>query len=286
MPDIDRTVILEALSIVTGAKVKLHTKRRGWHTALHDLTTDNFLSNVFETKLLSSEASAAAGPVRSLCSLLRKLSHSKSSALRRELFVDLENFFDPLFDFDFREGPDPSECSRGGEPYSRPWGWYRFALNVLDKYPDGNDWLGCHKWRSESSPGVYAMMKTFKSKTDGKQYKVVMQNRINPQRRVFTEEEDYWLIPVPEGTTAEQEKEIVEASIRPYGILIKEGVQYVYDLSVGCAVECRCCTAPELLYQSLCKAALLQHLGVTAQGLTPAQAAGFKVERSVGLGSG
>ena len=66
------------------------------------------------------------------------------------------------------------------------------------------------------------MFKTFKSNKTGKNYKVIMQNRINPQKRVITKKENYWLIPVPEGTSAEEEKRIVEESIRPYGILIKE----------------------------------------------------------------
>ncbi|KAL7825782.1 hypothetical protein SRHO_G00335200 [Serrasalmus rhombeus] len=189
-----------------------------------------------------------------------------ASALRKELLVDLENFLDPQFDYDFRHGSDSSQCSCGGEPYSRPWGWYRFALKVKNKYPDENTWLGSDGWRSCSSAGewpvsfhgtsiegakaiasshytagpgqiysrgiystpdileadFYAMIKTFKSNKTGKTYKLIMQNRINPKTRVITAKKTYWLIPVPEGTSAAEEKSIVEASIRPYGILIKE----------------------------------------------------------------
>ncbi|KAL7890981.1 hypothetical protein AOLI_G00004570 [Acnodon oligacanthus] len=95
----------------------------------------------------------------------------------------------------------------------------------------------------------YAMFKTFKSNKTGKTYKVIMQNRINPQKRVITAKENYWLIPVPEGTSAAKEKSIVEESIRPYGILIKEDsesrqrdhlkiAQQFFQLVGGSASEC------------------------------------------------
>ncbi|XP_072538909.1 uncharacterized protein [Salminus brasiliensis] len=266
MPDIDRTVLLEAISALTGTTVKPHTENSKGHSSYEELTIENFLLTV-----LRPTSSQPA-----LTSLLKKLSLSSesesaqcdgASALRKELFVDMENFLDPRFDYDFSDDSDSDseECTRGGEPYTRPWGWYRFALKVLDKYPDGNAWLGPNGWRSQSSPGEwpvsfhgtsiegargiarsnyragdrqaygrgiystpdidiaegYAMSKKFRSK-NGRTYEVIMQNRINPKKRVITGKEDYWLIPVPEGSSAEQEKQIVEASIRPYGILIKE----------------------------------------------------------------
>ena len=214
-----------------------------------------------------SDWSTSGFVVPNLTSLMSQLSvKSEISALRKEYFVNVDKFFDPKFDYDFRSGSSSSECSRGKEPYTRPWGWYRFALKVLDKYPDGNAWLGSNGWRSRSSPGEwpvsfhgtsikeakgiagshyragprerhgrgiystpdikiadrYAMCKKFTSSKTGKTYRVIMQNRINPEKREFTDEEDYWLIPVPEGTSAAHEKRIVEESIRPYGILIKE----------------------------------------------------------------
>lgn len=46
-------------------------------------------------------------------------------------------------------------CMRGDEPYRRPYGWMRFALKVLNKYPDGNAWLGPDGWRSHSMPGEW-----------------------------------------------------------------------------------------------------------------------------------
>ncbi len=69
---------------------------------------------------------------------------------------------------------------------------------------------------------VYAKSKTFTSQKNGKTYKVIMQNRVDPKKREIIKQKNFWLVPVPEGTSAEKEKEIVESSIRPYGLLLKE----------------------------------------------------------------
>ncbi|KAL0190462.1 hypothetical protein M9458_013160 [Cirrhinus mrigala] len=184
--------------------------------------------------------------------------------LRKEMFVNMDEFFEPRFDYDFRKSRDKSVCMRGNEPYKRPCGWYRFALKVLDKYPDGNAWLGKDGWRSRSvagewpvsyhgtsvegargivtshykagprelyGRGIYSTYdisqassysKEFTSKKNGKRFRVMMQNRINPEMRNVCKRKDYWLIEIPEGTSPDEEKKIVEKSIRPYGILIKK----------------------------------------------------------------
>ena len=41
--------------------------------------------------------------------------------------------------------------------------------------------------------------KRFKSKVDGKTYQVVLQNRINPEKRRMCQRKDVWLVYVPEG---------------------------------------------------------------------------------------
>ncbi|XP_014862743.1 PREDICTED: uncharacterized protein LOC106929980 [Poecilia mexicana] len=64
--------------------------------------------------------------------------------------------------------------------------------------------------------------KTFKYSGDGKTYKVVLQNRINPQKRKNCQREGVWLVYIPEGSTNAQEKVIIEDSLRPYGLLIKQ----------------------------------------------------------------
>lgn len=64
--------------------------------------------------------------------------------------------------------------------------------------------------------------KTFRSKVDNKVYKVVLQNRINPEERKICRREKHWLVYVPEGSPAIQEKAIIEKALRPYGLLLKQ----------------------------------------------------------------
>lgn len=64
--------------------------------------------------------------------------------------------------------------------------------------------------------------KTFKSSVDGKSYKVVLQNRIQPQKRKNCQREDIWLVYIPEGCTDAQKRAIVQDSLRPYGLLLKQ----------------------------------------------------------------
>ena len=196
-----------------------------------------------------------------LCNLFRE-----HHAYVKEFFIDEKDFFDPSFDFDFTHLSDSSECMRGGEIYKRPKGWYRLALKVKGKYPDGDTWLGTKGWRNHSVPGEWPVSyhgtslkgakgiikshysagdrdlygrgiystpdihaaeeelyaKTFTSKTTRKSYKVIVQNRINPEEREICQQSNYWLIPVHKRASAAAQKRIAESSIRPYGILIKE----------------------------------------------------------------
>jgi hypothetical protein len=50
---------------------------------------------------------------------------------------------DSRYNFDYRKPGLPKELQRGSCPYYLPIGWYRHALNVKDKYKDGQIWLGC-----------------------------------------------------------------------------------------------------------------------------------------------
>lgn len=55
------------------------------------------------------------------------------------------------YDYDFRnKADDGKKYVRRGYVYQRPYGWYRYALNVMGKYKD-NDWLGPGGIRTESS---------------------------------------------------------------------------------------------------------------------------------------
>ena len=122
---------------------------------------------------------------------------------------------DPPYDFDFRDlRDDGTKYQRGGRDYKRPYGWNRVALNVKNKYESrdwfkedgGGDWAvsyhGTSKQNAEeiaktkydlskgktfahgrgiySSPDPvlaegYAKVFTF----ENKQYKVIIQNRVN-----------------------------------------------------------------------------------------------------------
>ncbi|KAK2809668.1 hypothetical protein Q5P01_000502, partial [Channa striata] len=139
-------------------------------------------------------------------------------------------------------------------------------FQVLDKYEDGNTWLGTRYRSTDSKPGEwpvsyhgtskpgaegiidggykpgprkvygrgiystplmstatkYAFQKKFTSTKTGKTYEVILQNRINPEYRKKHNNDEYWLIPIPAGTSPSQEQVMVDRSIRPYGLLLKE----------------------------------------------------------------
>ncbi|XP_041853333.1 uncharacterized protein LOC121647729 [Melanotaenia boesemani] len=71
-----------------------------------------------------------------------------------------------------------------------------------------------------SEAELYA--KTFTSNKNGKQYKVILQNRINPKYRQKYNNQKYWLVPIPDNSSAQDERVMVEQAIRPYGLLLKE----------------------------------------------------------------
>ncbi|XP_063068763.1 uncharacterized protein LOC134460246 [Engraulis encrasicolus] len=242
--NIDRDEILEGLSALLGQRV---SRSRG--------------GNV--TPLPVTALTTTAFGYHPGLALTSPITH------RKDFGVYEEEFFDPKYDFDFRDLSDSdSECERGGEPYKRPFGWNRIALRVWGKYY-WNDWLGGGKreWRNESVDGEWPVAyhgttfggakgiiqegfkagprakygrgvyctpyinvaerkgytKTFTSLKSGKTYKIALQSRINPEyRQICDEEKKYWLIPVPEGTSAEEERDIVDNALRPYGILFKK----------------------------------------------------------------
>ena len=65
----------------------------------------------------------------------------------------------PSWDCDFTHMQDDKlEYKRGGYNYNRPYGWRRFALNVLNRYDNGNNtWLGESGMRTQESPGEWAV---------------------------------------------------------------------------------------------------------------------------------
>ncbi|KAL1268626.1 hypothetical protein QQF64_033989 [Cirrhinus molitorella] len=242
MPSVHSNVVLQALSIFTGANVKSLTEETN---VGKELDVFNFLPTTFAKTQAVDEVDSLQGSCP-------------------DLFVDIGKFLDPKFDYDFTHLTDNSTCMRGNEPYTRPCGWTRLAVKVLDKYPDGNAWLGKKGWRNYSvdgewpvsyhgtsmnsakaivesnykpgsrerfGRGIYstydikeatAYSHTVTCKNTGKKYKVLLQNRINPKMRKVCAKKEYWLIEIPAGTPPDKEREIVDKSIRPYGILLKE----------------------------------------------------------------
>ncbi|XP_016105907.1 uncharacterized protein [Sinocyclocheilus grahami] len=157
--EVDKYILTEALSAILGVTVKLQSDCKDF-----DKVTQLQITSLTTLALLDKEVQN----VTCLTSLLKRLSVDQknsqetqksdivSSSLRKELFVISDDFFDPVFDFDFTNMSESKsdECTRGDEPYKRPYGWMRFALKVRDKYPDGNAWLGTYGWRSRSVPGT------------------------------------------------------------------------------------------------------------------------------------
>ncbi|KAF3912595.1 hypothetical protein AA313_de0200406 [Arthrobotrys entomopaga] len=156
------------------------------------------------------------------------------------------DYLDPAYDWDFTTTKDgAASFSRGGEKYVRPCGWKRYALKVNGKY--GSDvWLGSSDARGEwpvsyhgtglrnaesiaeegyklaksynfvHGVGIYsspshsiaeAYAKDFPYQ--GKRYKIIFQNRVNPDSLNKIPNIDYWVSPA-------------DADIRPYGLCIKE----------------------------------------------------------------
>ncbi|TNN54227.1 hypothetical protein EYF80_035589 [Liparis tanakae] len=64
--------------------------------------------------------------------------------------------------------------------------------------------------------------RTFRSQVDGKTYKVVLQNRINPEKRRRCQRDGVWLVYVPTENQDLQTRALVQEAIRPYGLLLKE----------------------------------------------------------------
>ncbi|KAJ3044434.1 hypothetical protein HK097_001474 [Rhizophlyctis rosea] len=58
------------------------------------------------------------------------------------LFTLCSDQMAPKWDFDFTHLVHEEQFERGNQPYYRPYGWKRLALDVLDRYPPSNAWLG------------------------------------------------------------------------------------------------------------------------------------------------
>ncbi|GAA6215368.1 uncharacterized protein LOC108893845 isoform X2 [Lates japonicus] len=250
----DRDVKLEALSILCNATVTSLQSQ----SVVVGASAGNFLSSTMTIPGFISALMGRAGP--------NLLSAARSPQSRGGcIIIDEEEFFDPEYDYDFTDLQDTETFYRGGEVYERPCGWKRYALKVLDKYPDGNAWLGerGHCTTTESKPGEWPVSyhgtskigargiivsryvpgagqdygrgiystpfiseaepytKTFTSTSTGSRYHVVLQNRVNPKYREKYNDDKYWLVPLSDSLSKEEEQDIVDKAIRPYALLVR-----------------------------------------------------------------
>uniref|UniRef100_A0AB39ACA0 ADP-ribosyl transferase 19-1 n=1 Tax=Miichthys miiuy TaxID=240162 RepID=A0AB39ACA0_MIIMI len=279
----DTKLCLEALSALSGCNVestsgsslltpqdfvnivalKEFYKQEGFQELEYPSVGTLSLRDIEDQDMYSSPLALAEGPSTA----------GPPESLRPNVKINPQDFFHPQYDYDFTHIKDgDTKFLRGNEQYTRPCGWNRAALQVMQKYDSGDQWLGMgkdawpvsysghnmdgslgiiltHGGSPDEEPkfldaaaaslvtgetkgrGVYSTpeiktaekyCKTFKSKVDGKTYKVVLQNRINPEKRVKCQREDIWLVYIPEGTNEVQTRAIVQTSIRPYGLLLKQ----------------------------------------------------------------
>ncbi|RGB32148.1 hypothetical protein C1646_670347 [Rhizophagus diaphanus] len=163
-----------------------------------------------------------------------------------EYYVINDDFISPQYNFDFTNLRDDGVVyTRGKELYKRPYGWRRIALNI-NKYGD-NEWLGSAGNSSSEWPVTYhGTKKEFANNIAEKgyllseckrfaygrgiystpevdiaeeyaaefthenaDYKVVFQNRVNPEGLLKVNNNTYWITPE-------------EENIRPYGLCIKK----------------------------------------------------------------
>ena len=167
------------------------------------------------------------------------------------------DFLDPPYDYDFTHVNDSSmSFSRGGEVYKRPCGWLRYALKMGGKY--GSDtWLGSSnapgEWpvsyhgtgkhsaasiaevgyqlakgvRFAYGRGIYsspnhttAEQYAIEFSNQGRRYKVIFQNRVNPVNLYNVSGIDYWISPR-------------DNDIRVYGLCVKEQQQRKLTISIA-----------------------------------------------------
>ena len=70
-----------------------------------------------------------------------------------EFQLDLDEFA-PKFNYDFTTRQSDGTYMRNKFEYHRPYGWYRYGLNVIGKYDD-DKWLGPDGIRTDTSPNEW-----------------------------------------------------------------------------------------------------------------------------------
>ncbi|RIB04050.1 hypothetical protein C2G38_1988971 [Gigaspora rosea] len=159
-----------------------------------------------------------------------------------DYFVLTNDYLDPIYDNDFTNQRNGWTFKRGNEPYKPPYGWKRFAINIK-RYGD-NKWIGTDRnsWpvsfhgtskvAAENiakdgfdllqgkhflyGKGIYSSPDVKVAECYSKrffhqncEYKVIFQNRVNPDDLRKANNDLYWV-------TAN------DKNIRPYGICVKK----------------------------------------------------------------
>uniref|UniRef100_A0A915DP57 Uncharacterized protein n=1 Tax=Ditylenchus dipsaci TaxID=166011 RepID=A0A915DP57_9BILA len=144
---------------------------------------------------------------------------------------ELANHFDYGWNRDLRTSME-SRPTRGGKPYTKPYGCMRYAISVVGKYPPNDNWLGGNGVPNEEEwPVAYhgtqevnvldIMFNGFDLKKayasdycfEKRKFKLILQCRVNPKKcktvakAQFAGVGEYWLVPNGE-------------AIRPYAICV------------------------------------------------------------------
>ncbi|CAG8545238.1 23008_t:CDS:1 [Cetraspora pellucida] len=108
-----------------------------------------FEKQILKDELTLSQYNIDAYSVIQLNILLREGSKSVG-------YINSEHL-DPGYDYDFTNIVDTQKFYRGKEEYTRPCGWRRISVKVLNKYEYNNTWLGVKSRKSkyDSSPNEW-----------------------------------------------------------------------------------------------------------------------------------
>ena len=102
---------------------------------------------VFSGKLLNDEETIKSAGIVPGSSLILWFDVKAAGC---EFKLDV-NGLAPKFDYDFTKRQSDKTYMRGKFEYHRPYGWYRYGLNVIGKYDD-DKWLGPDGIRTDTSP--------------------------------------------------------------------------------------------------------------------------------------
>jgi hypothetical protein len=98
----------------------------------------------------------------------------------------------------------PEREYRGGYPYFAPAGWQRYGMDVIDKFPEGNAWLGCS---GEKGKGEWALVY---HGTSFENLKGITESPMHPGPRADRNIHGYGIYCSPKPETAERYTDCLE----------------------------------------------------------------------------